>query len=118
VTLTTAASWAWEKSGKDAMAKATGAAKDKYKEFKWDKAAEAYRAKIKSLYGKMQVMGMAEPVALSGIYVDAYVLSKQTAHQRYAIEELLNRASVLKNNAKLNALAVSNWCGRKAISSF
>jgi NACHT domain len=92
VTLTTAASWAWEKFGKDAMAKATDAAKEKYKEFKWDKAAETYRAKIKTLYGKVQVMGMPEPVALSEIYVDAYVLSKQTAHQRYALEELLNRA--------------------------
>ncbi len=96
VTLTTAtaaASWAWEKFGKDVMAKATGAAKDKYKEFKWNSAAETYGAKIKTLYGKMQVMGMPEPVALSEIYVDAYVLSKQTAHQRYAIEELLNRAT-------------------------
>ncbi len=92
-TAATAASWLWEKIGKDVTAKAADAAKDKYQEFKWNAAAETYRAKIKTLYGKMQVMGMAESVALSEIYVDAYVLSKQTAHQRYAIEELLNRAT-------------------------
>ncbi len=92
-TATAAASWLWEKFGKEATAQATGAAKDKYKEFKWNAAEETYRTKIKMLYGKMQVMGMAESVALSEIYVDAYVLSKQTAHQRYAIEELINRAT-------------------------
>ena len=40
-----AASWLWDKFGKDVTSKTTDAAKQKYKEFKWDAAAEKYRAK-------------------------------------------------------------------------
>ncbi|MBS1808689.1 MAG: NACHT domain-containing protein [Acidobacteria bacterium] len=93
ITAGAAASWAWDKFGKDIASKAKDVAKEKYKEFKWEGAAKKYRAKIKKLYGTMQVLGMPEPVPLSEIYVDAYVLSKQTAHQRFALEELLARAA-------------------------
>lgn len=93
IVTTTAAAWFWDKFGKDLIVKATGKARNRYKEFRWNTASDKYRNKIKMLYGKMQVMGMPEPVALSEIYVDAYMLSKQTAYQRYAIEELIKRAT-------------------------
>ncbi len=93
-----AASWLWDKFGKDVTSKTTDAAKQKYKEFKWDSAAEKYRKKIIKLYGTMQVLGMSEPVPLSDIYVDAYVLSKQTALQRFGIEELITRGTDPEKN--------------------
>ena len=85
--------WVWDTFGEEFTKNATDIIKQKYNGFRWDRAAEAYRGKIVALYGKMQVLGMSEPVELSNIYVDAYVLSQQTATQRFDIEELISRES-------------------------
>ncbi len=85
---TTAVAWLWEKYGKSVTDKTTGAVKDKWSEFKWKEAAEKYRAKIKKLYGTMQIMGMAEPVPLDDIFTDAYMFDKPTAFGRFDIERL------------------------------
>ena len=64
------------------------AVKGRWHKFKWKDAAENYRAKIKKLYGTMQIMGMAEPVPLDDIFTDAYMLDKPTAFGRFDIERL------------------------------
>jgi predicted NACHT family NTPase len=84
----TAGAWLWDKYGKAIADKTAGAVKDKWSEFKWKGAAEAYRAKIKKLYGTMQIMGMAEPVPLDDIFTEAYLLDKPTAFGRFDIERL------------------------------
>lgn len=84
----TAVAWLWEKYGKAVTDKAAGTAKGRWDKFKWKDAAEAYRAKIKKLYGTMQIMGMAEPVPLDDIFTDAYMLDKPTAFGRFDIERL------------------------------
>jgi hypothetical protein len=83
-----AGAWAWEKYGKPLTDKAAGAVKYRWDKFKWKDAAEKYRAKIKKLYGTMQIMGMAEPVPLDDIFTDAYMLDKPTAFGRFDIERL------------------------------
>src|SRR3982751_3620033 len=84
----TAGAWGWDKYGKGLTDKAAGAVKARWDKFKWKDAAENYRAKIKKLYGKMQIMGMAEPVPLDDIFTDAYMLDKPTAFGRFDIEFL------------------------------
>jgi predicted NACHT family NTPase len=80
--------WVWEKYGKKVMDKTAGAVKDQWDKFKFKDAAEAYRKKIKKLYGTMQIMGMARPVPLDDIFSDAYMLDKPTAFSRFDIERL------------------------------
>lgn len=86
--VTAAGVWLWDKYGKTVTDKAAGAVKDKWSEFKWKDASDAYRAKIKKLYGTMQIMGMTEPVPLDDIFTDAYMLDKPTAFGRFDIERL------------------------------
>src|SRR5918911_904273 len=54
---------------------------------------EKYGAKIKKLYGTMQIMGMAEPVPLDDIFTEAYLLDKPTAFGRFDIERLKQAAT-------------------------
>jgi hypothetical protein len=84
----TAGAWLWNKYGETVTDKTAGAVKGRWEKFKWKDAAEAYRAKIKKLYGTMQIMGMAEPVPLDDIFTDAYMLDKPTAFGRFDIERL------------------------------
>jgi NACHT domain len=84
----TAAAWAWDKYGESLTDKTAGAAKDRWNKFGWKRAAESYRAKIKKLYGTMQIMGMAEPVPLDDIFTDVYMLDKPTAFGRFGIDQL------------------------------
>jgi hypothetical protein len=86
--ITTAGAWVWDKYGKTFTDKTAGAAKSRWEKFKWKDAAEKYRAKIKKLYGTMQIMGMAEPVPLDDIFTEAYLLDKPTAFGRFDIERL------------------------------
>ena len=83
-----AGAWAWDKYGKTITDKTAGVVKGRWDKFKWKDAAEAYRKKIKKLYGTMQIMGMAEPVPLNDIFTDAYMLDKPTALSRFDIEHL------------------------------
>src|SRR5213078_1240333 len=86
--LVIAGSWLWDKYGKTVTDKTAGGVKDLWEKFKWNDAAEKYRAKIKKLYGTMQIMGMAEPVPLDDIFTEAYMLDKLTAVGRFDIERL------------------------------
>lgn len=87
-TLITAGAWAWDKYGKPLSDTAMGVVKDQWKKFKWKSAAEDYRAKIKKLYGMMQIMGMVGPVPLDDIFTDVYMLNTPTAFRRFNIERL------------------------------
>ncbi len=84
----TTGAWAWDRYGKTLTDKAAGAVKGRWDQFKWKEAAEKYRAKIITLYGTMQIMGMAKPVPLDDIFTDVYMLDKPTAFGRFDIERL------------------------------
>ncbi|HEX8502713.1 MAG TPA: NACHT domain-containing protein [Pyrinomonadaceae bacterium] len=84
----TAGAWAWDKYGKSLTDKLASAAKGRWDKFRWNDAAEKYRAKVKKLYGTMQIMGMAEEVPLDDIFTEAYLLDKPTAFSRFDIERL------------------------------
>jgi hypothetical protein len=88
--LTTAAAtaWAWDKYGKSLTDKAVSAFKEGWTKSRWKKASDDYRAKVKRLYGTMQIMGMAEEVPLDDIFTEAYLLNKPTAFSRFDIERL------------------------------
>src|SRR2546421_12851546 len=83
-----AGAWLWDKYGKSVIDKAAGGLKDLWEKVQWKDEAEKYRAKIKKLYGTMQIMGMAKPVPLDDIFTDAYMLDKPTAFGRFDIERL------------------------------
>jgi NACHT domain len=83
-----AGAWAWDKYGKSLTDKLAAAAKGRWDKFRWNDAAEKYRAKVKKLYGTMQIMGMAEEVPLDDIFTEAYLLDKPTAFSRFDIERL------------------------------
>jgi predicted NACHT family NTPase len=80
--------WLWDKYGETVTEKTAGAVKGSWDKFKWIDAAERYRAKVKKLYGTMQIMGMAKPVPLDDIFTEAYMLDKPTAFGRFDIERL------------------------------
>jgi NACHT conflict system protein/NACHT domain-containing protein len=80
--------WLWDKYGKSLTDKTAGAIKGQWDKFRWVDAAEKYRAKLRRLYGTMQIMGMAEPVPLDDIFTDVYMLDKPTAFGRFDIERL------------------------------
>jgi hypothetical protein len=84
----TAGAWLWDKYGETVAGKTADAAKGRWEKFKWKDASERYRARIKKLYGTMQIMGMAEPVPLDDIFSEAYMLDKPTALGRFDIERL------------------------------
>src|SRR5215213_4375868 len=84
----TAGAWAWDKYGKSIMDRAAKAVKSHWDKFRWNDAAEKYRAKVKKLYGTMQIMGMAEPIPLDDIFTEAYLLDKPTAFRRFDIEHM------------------------------
>jgi energy-coupling factor transporter ATP-binding protein EcfA2 len=84
----TAGAWAWDRYGESVTRKAAASVKARWKKFRWKAAAEEYRAKIKRLYGTMQIMGMPEPVPLEDIFTEAYLLDKPTAFGRFDIERL------------------------------
>ena len=86
--LTSAGAWLWGKYGQSVTDKTATAAKAQWDKFKWSDAAEKYRAKVKKLYGTMQIMGMADPVPLDDIFTEAYMLDKPTAFGRFDIERL------------------------------
>jgi NACHT domain/NACHT C-terminal Helical domain 2 len=85
---TAATAWAWDKYGKSLADKAVGVFKGYWDRFRWEDAAEKYRAKVKKLYGTMQIMGMAEPVPLDDIFAEVYMLDKPNAFRRFDIERL------------------------------
>lgn len=92
LTITVAGAWAWDKYGKsltDKLAdKLTDTLKARWSRVKWRRASEAYRGKIKKLYGTMQIMGMPQPIPLDDIFTEAYLLDKPTALKRFDIERL------------------------------
>src|SRR2546421_6414683 len=93
-----AIAWLWGIYGKKLTERVGDAAKEKWEEFKWDKAAEAYRGKIKKLYGTMQIMGMAEPVPLDDIFTDAYMRSEEHTSELQSRSDLVCRLLLEKKN--------------------
>lgn len=84
--------WVWDEYGKDiiskSFAKSSEAIKSKWNKVQIEKAAKAYTAEIKRQYGKMRVIGMAQPISLEGIFTHVNVLTQPTAWRRYSIEQL------------------------------
>lgn len=93
------ASWLWENYGKNLiewLSKRTtdlseDVIRERWEKFDWRLAATRYYNDLQNLYGTMRILGMTEPVALSGIFTDVYVLDKPTAWRKYNIQELIRR---------------------------
>jgi predicted NACHT family NTPase len=83
-----AGAWLWDRYGRAVTDRAVGEFKSRWERFRWNDAAEQYRAKVKRLYGTMQIMGMSQPVILDDIFTDAYLLDQPTAFTRFNIERL------------------------------
>lgn len=95
--------WLWDKYGKSLTDKTAGTIKSQWAKFRWSDAADAYRAKIKKLYGTMQIVGMAEPMPLDHIFTEVYLLDKPTALSRFDIEGLKQMSAADRGAPPANA---------------
>jgi hypothetical protein len=99
--------WLWDKYGKSITDRAAYGLKDRWDKYKWDDAAEKYRAKLMKLCGTVQIMGMIEPKSLDEMFVSMYVLDKPTALGRFDVERLTKLfpdANVLPTAERKDAL--------------
>src|SRR2546430_1933185 len=83
-----AIAWLWGVYGKKLTERVGDAAKEKWEEFKWEKAAEAYRCKIKKLSGTMQIMGMDKPIQINDLFIYANMHDKPTTFGPFDIVRL------------------------------
>ncbi|GAB4198112.1 MAG: hypothetical protein OHK0022_17020 [Roseiflexaceae bacterium] len=60
----------------------------------WPELEAAYRAWLRRRYGAIQILGMAEPVALDEIFTDLHLLDRTTAWRQFNLEQLQQRASL------------------------
>jgi len=66
-------------------------AQRRWSQIDWIRAAQTYREKILDLYGSMHIFGMSQPVPLTNVFTDVYLLDKPSALRRHTIEELKKR---------------------------
>lgn len=71
--------WAWETFLKPIITKGTRALKDRWNDFNWTAASQAYRAKLRQEHSRIRVIGKAEPIDLDGIYTDVFMLERPSS---------------------------------------
>jgi len=97
-TLASASAWAWGKYGDQLLKKAgdvfadwaTQQGKNVLASQRWQGAAETYRVSIFKQHNFTRLLGKPDPVPLSGIFSDVYVLDRITARQRHHFDDLRN----------------------------
>ncbi len=80
-----------------------------WKGYSWDKAAERYKKKMQELYGVIRIIGTNEPIAISDIYTDVYVLDRPQAYRRYDIAQLhklQEEPEILNDTERLRGLSI------------
>jgi hypothetical protein len=77
--------WVIKQVGADKLLKCV------WKTANWATAWNAYEKRIKEDYGKVFVLGKADPVPLENIYTAVNVLEKPSALRRYSPEQLHER---------------------------
>lgn len=75
----TIGTWLWKKYGDAIADKAVGKALEEWRRFNWNKASDAYRAKVLDLYGTVQIFGMVSPFAIEDIYTDLFVYDQPSS---------------------------------------
>lgn len=60
----------------------------KWKKFNWGHAAERYKKHLQEIYGHIRVIGTTEPIPISDIFTDIYILDKPQAYHRFDITKL------------------------------
>ncbi|MFQ5616807.1 MAG: NACHT domain-containing protein, partial [Anaerolineales bacterium] len=100
-----AGAWAWKEYGKDITGgfieflkrKARDAkiehaellyAQDRWVDFNWGQAAKRYRERMRESYGRIHVLGAAEPVGLDDVFTDVFILEKPLAFHRFDMARL------------------------------
>lgn len=66
--------WLWEQYGKSLTDKAVGKARTQWEKFSWGEAERKYRERLVDIYGITRLLGFSDPVAISAVFVDTYVL--------------------------------------------
>lgn len=102
-TITIAASWAWDKLGKELLENLGDVSKKWTRGFTWKGASKAYRDKVRELYGEIRVFGSPRPTPLGDIFTDVYILDMPTAYRRFDLTEICS-------DPEMGALA-SGGCG-------
>ncbi len=88
-----AGAWVWDQFGKDITEKAFAGLKEKWREFRWQDAAQKYRERVRALYSTTRILGNPTPIVLKNIFTDVYILDKLTAVRRFDVEQIQEIAS-------------------------
>ena len=91
VETTLAAGWFWDKFGKDIVKSAAGVARERWARYKWSDHEIKYKTRMLECYSTTKLLGNPKEIRLDQIYTDVYVLDKQAAMRRLALEELEDR---------------------------
>lgn len=66
----------------------------------WAEALPKYQEKMEQLHGTIRVLGRPDPVPLTGIFTDVYILDKPVAFRRFDIDQLPLQAERLEEGGK------------------
>jgi predicted NACHT family NTPase len=91
--LEAAATWAWEKYGKQLTDKAGAAARELWARFRWHESEREYRERLLEHYSTTKLLGNPKEIRLDQTYVDAHVFNQVSAFQRVSIERLRQLSS-------------------------
>ena len=80
--------WLWQQYGKEITDKAKEPLKKRWENFKWQEAAERYRARVKDLCSTMRVLYKTDTVALDDFYVDLFIIDEKKARIFYGNDYL------------------------------
>ena len=83
-----AATWLWEKYGKEIIDLAKGRLSAKWSKVKWPEAAKKYKTRIEEMYSTMRVIYKAETIPLGNLYVDLFILEEPEAYRRFGVDYL------------------------------
>lgn len=120
------ATWAWNTFGSDAKESFLSFLRTKWKQtteehiklryleanwkgYNWDKAAEKYKKNMQVLYGLIRIIGTNEPIEISDIFTDVYVLDKPLAFRRFDIallHQLQAEPENLNDTERIRGLSV------------
>jgi len=59
-----------------------------WKTFSWGTAAERYKEHMIKVYGHIRIIGTTEPIPISDVFTDVFILEKPQAIQRFDISQL------------------------------
>jgi energy-coupling factor transporter ATP-binding protein EcfA2 len=109
------AAWVWENFGKELLANLGDVSKQWIDKVNWSRASNAYREKVRDLYGEIRVLGSSQPTPLGNIFTDVYILDKPTAYRRFDLTELRQDPEKLKREERIEGVVLVQQEGNERL---